>query len=56
MKNIKHYLFYILLIACCLFLIVKCNDYRNQINTKDKAEANVQAKILTEAKEDRQKG
>jgi len=51
MKNIKHYLFYFVLIAGCVFLIVKCNDYRNQISQAKKADASVKAKILTEAKE-----
>jgi ribosomal protein S25 len=51
MRNIKHYIFYALLLAGCVFLIVKCNEYRKELSQKDKAEKSVKAKIQTEATE-----
>lgn len=51
MKNIKHYIFYALLIAGLLFLIFKAFEYKNELSAVQKADNKVKAKIETEAKE-----
>lgn len=51
MKNLKHYLFYAVLIIGCIFLFVKLSEKSKELTDIKDAKASVSKQIQTEAKE-----